>query len=119
MRPVAYTVHPGERGVELVSEHFSFPAFLFAPVWLLVQGAWLGFLAWVVVVAGGIAAGLFLLPGSALPVLTVIGAGLHVGLEAGEIRRDRLARRGRPAIGVVMGETRADAEDRVILRARA
>lgn len=117
MRAVAYTVHPGNAGVELVAERFSFAAFLLPPLWLLSHGALLALVLWAVVVGAGVAAGLFLLPGTALPFLVYLGAALYVGLEAGEIRRRLLAKSGRPAVKVVMAETRDEAEDRVVLGA--
>ncbi|MCF4167516.1 DUF2628 domain-containing protein [Zavarzinia compransoris] len=119
MRAVAYTVHPGNSGAELVAERFSFTAFLFTPVWLLAHGAFLALGIWAGVVMAGIAGAIFLLPGSPLPLFVYLGASLYVGLEAGEVRRRLLARAGRPAVKVVMAETLGEAEDRVVLGARS
>lgn len=119
MRPIAYTVHGPLPEIELVAERFSLAAFLFGPLWLLAHAAWVEAILWLGFVGAGIAAGLFLLPERPLPELTVLAAALFTGFEAGEIRRRVLARQGHPVIGVVTGESRADAEDRVVLKVRS
>ncbi|MFA5121963.1 DUF2628 domain-containing protein [Zavarzinia sp.] len=119
MRPVAYTVHGPAPKLTLVAERFSFPAFLLGSLWLLVQRAWIELALYVVVVVAGFAAGIFLWPGHPVGLLTAVAVHLLTGFEAGEIRRRSLARRDRRAIGVVVGENREDALDRLVLKVRS
>ncbi|MGG5809355.1 DUF2628 domain-containing protein [Falsiroseomonas sp. CW058] len=80
----------------LLREGFSPWAFLFGPFWF----AWNGLWWWAAGLLGLTVAAALLLPeeGSA-----VIGLALHVlaGMEARDALRARLARRGRPMVGVV------------------
>ncbi|PWR20639.1 DUF2628 domain-containing protein [Zavarzinia compransoris] len=119
MRPNAYTVHQGPAGIALVSERFSLFAAVLGPLWLLFRGAFVELAVWVLAVGtAGVVNFHFLADRPLLPV-TVLAAQLLIGFEAGDIRRRALVRRGRPVIGVVTGDTLADAEDSVVLRARA
>lgn len=86
----------------LVPEGFSWAALLFGPFWFLARGLWLPLGGWLVLGA------LVLL----VPAPWRLPAGLFLALMTGWHARDAqrwvLARRGRPATGVVVGR---DAED--------
>jgi hypothetical protein len=90
---------------------FSIPAFVFGPLWLLwnraflAAGAWLGLLA---------VLGLFgRTLGVGLESLWFVNVALSLALafEGSEVLAWSLARRGYCASGVVMGETATEAED--------
>ncbi|RJF89685.1 DUF2628 domain-containing protein [Oleomonas cavernae] len=118
MKPIAYTVHGQGTQPILVAERFSLLACLFAPLWLLFQMAWVDLAAYAVVVAAAVVVQLFLLPDLAVAPAAILAAGLFVGFEAGQIRRRVLARHGMAALGVVCAHDKAEAADRVVLRAR-
>jgi len=118
MKPIAYTVHGQGTQPILVAERFSLVAALFAPLWLLFQMAWIDLAVYVVVVAAAVAVQLFLLPDLAGAPAVILAAGLFVGFEAGQIRCRVLARHGMGALGVVCAHDKAEAADRVVLRAR-
>lgn len=118
MKPIAYTVHgQGARPI-LVAERFSLAATFLAPLWLLVQAAWIELAAYVLLAGAAVAAELFLDTGLAIIAGAVLALHLFVGFEAGEIRRRVLARQGLGALGVVCGHDAAEAADRLVLRAR-
>ncbi len=119
MRPNAYTVHQGPQGIELVSERFSLLAAVAGPLWLLACGAFVELAAYVLVIGAAGVVNFHVLGDWPLLPASVVVAHLLIGFEAGDIRRRALVRRGRPVVGIVTGDTRADAEDRVVLRARA
>jgi len=119
MRPTAYTVHQGPNGIDLVSERFSLLAALTGPLWLLACRGFVELAAYVLAIGAAGAANIYLLPEVALLPASLLVSHLLIGFEAGDIRRRALVRRGRPVIGVVTGDRLADAEDRVVLRARA
>lgn len=77
---------------EMVAERFSWPAFLFAPIWLLANGLWLWFAGWIALVAALAAASLWLGPDAAGSAYLL--AMLLLGFEASNLRRARLERRG-------------------------
>jgi hypothetical protein len=98
----SFTVHlsPGpapHRLPELVPEGFSLLAALLPPVWFLLHRQWLALLAFLVVAALMIV----LLPPAVFAV-AMPAAQLLVGLQAQDIRRWTLARRGRPVAAVVL-----------------
>jgi uncharacterized protein DUF2628 len=117
-----YTVHqpPLEAGAAaaepyrfvFVRDGFSWWAFLLTPLWMLRHRLWL-VLAIYLVVAAALDAGLRAIGAS---LLTLIVAGLLIsllaGLEAGALRRFKLARRHWRNIGVVTGDDLEDAERR-------
>jgi uncharacterized protein DUF2628 len=117
-----YTVHqpPLDAGAAasepyrfvFVRDGFSWWAFLLTPLWMLRHRLWLA-LAIYLVVAAALDAGLRALGAS---LLTLIVASLLIsllaGLEAGTLRRFKLARRHWRNIGVVTGDDLEDAERR-------
>jgi Protein of unknown function (DUF2628) len=117
-----YTVHqpPLEAGAAaaepyrfvFVRDGFSWWAFLLTPLWMLRHRLWLA-LAIYLVVAAALDAGLRAI-GASLPTLVIASLliSLLVGLEAGTLRRFKLARRHWRNIGVVTGDDLEDAERR-------
>jgi len=117
-----YTVHqpPLESGAAaaepyrfvFVRDGFSWWAFLLTPLWMLRHRLWLA-LAVYLLVSVALDAGLRALGAS---VFTLIVASLLIsllaGLEAGTLRRLKLARRHWRYIGVVTGDDVEDAERR-------
>jgi len=117
-----YTVHqpPLESGAVaaepyrfvFVRDGFSWWAFLLTPLWMLRHRLWLA-LAVYLLVAVALDAGLRTLGASVLTlVLTSLLISLLAGLEAGTLRRFKLARRHWRNIGVVTGHDVEDAERR-------
>ena len=117
-----YTVHqpPLEAGAAaaepyrfvFIRDGFSWWAFLLTPLWMLRHRLWLA-LAIYLLVTVALDVGLRALGAS---MLTLVVASLLisvlVGLEAGTLRRFKLARRHWRNIGVVTGDDREDAERR-------
>jgi hypothetical protein len=95
-----------------VRDGFSWPAFLFGPLWMLRHRMWLVLVIYVALMVG-VNAGLRRL---GLPIETVFVVGaliaLLVGIEAGTLRRFKLARRGWSNVGVIVGDDREMAEQR-------
>lgn len=94
----------------LVRDGFSWGAFIFTALWFLVHRLWLAALL-VLLLLAGVAYGLSQLrldPAAALAAQALIG--ILIGLEASSLYRWTLARRGRPAVDVVMAENREAAE---------
>jgi hypothetical protein len=92
-----------------VPEGYSRAAFFLGPFWLAWHRLWLELLAWMVVfLVLTIVGGKFIAPFTTF----VIGVALEIllGLEANNLRRGRLARRGYRLIDVAAGATRDDAE---------
>ncbi|MBU1209922.1 MAG: DUF2628 domain-containing protein [Alphaproteobacteria bacterium] len=125
-RVVAYTVHesakPAPAAVEradgfvFVKDGFNWWAFLFAPLWMLVNRLWLAFLGYVVVAAvlGGI---LFLLDaGMAWTTLVSLALNLIVAFEADSMQRWTLERKGWRMIGTVSGANMRECERRFLER---
>ncbi|MGN6747654.1 MAG: DUF2628 domain-containing protein [Xanthobacteraceae bacterium] len=117
-----YTVHqpPLEAGAAatepyrfiFVRDGFSWWAFLLTPLWMLRHRLWLA-LALYVLVAAALDAGLSALGASAVTlVVASLSISLLAGLEAGTLRRFKLARRHWRNIGVVTGDDLEDAERR-------
>ena len=117
-----YTVHqpPLDSGAAatepyrfvFVRDGFSWLAFLLTPLWLLRHRLWLA-LAIYVLVSAALDVGLRAL-GASVFVLVLAGLliSLLAGLEAGTLRRSKLARRHWRNIGVVTGDDVEDAERR-------
>ena len=117
-----YTVHqpPLDSGAAatepyrfvFVRDGFSWLAFLLTPLWLLRHRLWLA-LAIYVLVSAALDVGLRAL-GASIFVLVLAGLliSLLAGLEAGTLRRSKLARRHWRNIGVVTGDDVEDAERR-------
>lgn len=85
-------------GLLLVPEGFAWGALLFGPLWLLAHRLWIPLLLWL---ALAVLAAL-LLPEMLRPWLALAAHWL-LGLQGQDLRRWALARRGRPAQGVVLG----------------
>jgi hypothetical protein len=89
--------------VALAAERFSWGAFLFGPLWLLVHRLWLWTLVWAAaaLIYGALAT---TLRGAAAGWALFLGAVLLemlLGFEANELYRRSLERSGRPAVAVV------------------
>jgi uncharacterized protein DUF2628 len=117
-----YTVHqpPLEAGAAaaepyrfvFVRDGFSWWAFLLTPLWMLRHRLWLALVIYVLV-AAALDAGLRALGASVLAlVVASLSISLLAGLEAGTLRRFKLARRHWRNIGVVTGDDLEDAERR-------
>jgi hypothetical protein len=95
-----------------VRDGFSWPAFLFGPLWMLRHRMWLALLLYVaLMIAAHVALRRLALPGE---IAFVVGAliALLIGIEAGTLRRFKLARRGWSNVGVIVGDDREMAEQR-------
>jgi hypothetical protein len=117
-----YTVHePPRREADtlahterfvFVRDGFSWPAFLFGPLWMLRHRLWLVLVLYLLVMAG-LVAGLRAVgaaPGAIVAAVEHIS--LLVGIEASTLRRWTLARRGWTTLGVVVGDDIEAAERR-------
>jgi hypothetical protein len=95
-----------------VRDGFSWWAFLLTPLWMLRHRLWLALLIYLLV-AAAVDVGLRAL-GASIFMLVVAGLliSLLVGLEAGTLRRFKLARRHWRNVGVVTGDDLEDAERR-------
>ena len=93
-----------------VKEGFCWPALYITTIWLLWRRMWLVFILYLVAAA----AVLWLAGTMAPPVawLTVLLFGFLVALEANNLRRWTLERRGYRFVGVASGDRRSDAEFR-------
>lgn len=114
-----YTVHyrrrsrDSDRDLVLVKDGFSWPGFLFTPLWALGSGLWLA--AVLIVVAQALVGSLPL--GEAGPGLLTVLLALAVGVFGNEIKRWTLARRGFALAGIA-GGTNAEEAFRNFLLAR-
>jgi hypothetical protein len=98
--------------IVFVRDRFSWGAFLLGPIWLLWRRLWLGLLGYVVVV-GLAAVGLRVAgAGANWRTLAVALIGLLLGLEAANLRRWTLVRRGWRDLGIVIGDDIEAAERR-------
>lgn len=114
-RAVPEHVHALERMV-LVPEKFNIWAFIFGPFWLLANRLWLAFFAWLVFLGLLALAGfLFGLPAVALSFIHY-SVSLLLGLEANDMRRRRLERRGVLQVDVASGRNAEEAERRFLTR---
>ena len=116
-----YTVHEPPRrnddalahteGFAFVRDGFSWPAFLFAPLWMLRYRLWLALIVYLLVVFALGAATRALGGGDWLMAISLL-VSLLVGFEASTLRRYGLARRGWKTLGVVVGDDLEAAERR-------
>jgi hypothetical protein len=118
----AYTVHqpplkadqaapPPER-FAFVRDGFSFWAFLFGPLWMLRHRMWLVLLGYLAVMVL-LQLGLHLVGASQnVRVAVALLVAILVGLEAATLRRFTLKRRRWRELGVVVGDSRDEAERR-------
>jgi hypothetical protein len=117
-----YTVHePPRREADALAhterfvflrDGFSWPAFLFGPLWMLRHRLWLALVAYLI----GVAALVYGMRAiGASPFVMVIAIeifSLLVGIEASTLRRWKLARRDWTSLGVVVGDDLEAAERR-------
>ncbi|QCK85318.1 DUF2628 domain-containing protein [Phreatobacter aquaticus] len=119
-KPIAFTVHlppprPGrdpDTAIQFVADRFHWSAFLLPSVYFLWHFMWLTAFVYILLfaaVAVGLAA-LGLAPMASLGIAVLLS--LLVGLEAPQLRRRSLARRGYMEQAVVVAETQAAAERR-------
>ena len=94
-----------------VKEGFSWPAALFAPLWLLVKRLWLAFVAYVVAVSA-LGLGLPALDAEHWTGFALIAVHVLIGFEADTLRRRKLERRGWRLVGTVTGPNLVDCERR-------
>jgi hypothetical protein len=121
-----YTLHvpadasPGDAGAldraVLIRDGFSWGAFFFSFLWFFAHRLWL---AGLMVLAAAAALGgvlQLLRTGPAATFWALFLFAVLVGLEAGSLRRWTLGRRGRPAVDVVSGRDREEAESKAFGR---
>jgi hypothetical protein len=95
-----------------IKDGFSWLAFLFPVVWLLVKRLWLAFAFYVLAVAA-LAAGTSAAGLSGAPVVALFfGLHLLIGFEANDIHRRALSRRGFTSEGPFLGDDIEQAEVR-------
>lgn len=116
----AYTVyetpHPAADRVDraealvFVKDGFSWGAFLFGPLWMLIHRLWWPLLGYIVIVAGMQLIGLALGQTSVWTTLIALGFNLLLGFEASSLRRWTLERAGWDMVGSATGPTLAASE---------
>lgn len=115
-----YTVHHPARAprqietrceaTEFVKEGFSWPGFLFGPVWLFCRGLWLLLAAYLAVaILFAVAGTLLRLSGNAEFIAWLVFH-LLIGFEGNNLVRWTLRRRGLADLGVVIAESQIEAE---------
>jgi hypothetical protein len=109
-----YTAHrspnaPREHAL-FVKDGFSWPAFLFPVIWLIIKRLWLAFAIYILAVAviSATASATDLSGGSVFVIL--LGLNLILGFEANWLNRRALARRGFAEEGPFVGEDLDEAE---------
>lgn len=111
----------GERGeidpmaVAFVKEGFSWPAFFFAEIWLIVSRMWLVLVLYIVAFAALVLIGAWI--GSAFAGPAILLGHFLFALEGNELKRWTLARRGFQVIDIVEGRHEEEAEVRFFQRA--
>ncbi|MCC2111441.1 MAG: DUF2628 domain-containing protein [Hyphomicrobiales bacterium] len=105
----AVSAEPAEQLI-FVKEGFCWPALLIPPLWLISRRMWLVLVGWLAVAALILAGYEYL--GKALPGTVDLLFWLLFALEANELRRWTLARRGWRFLGVAAGRNRDEAEMR-------
>jgi hypothetical protein len=110
LSPPAGSAGPDPDRFVFVKEGFCWPALAITAIWLLWRRMWLVFVLYLVAAA----AVLSLAGNMVLPVawLTLLLFGFLVALEANNLRRWTLERRGYRFVGVASGDSRSDAEFR-------
>lgn len=119
-----YTVHapPGDltRTIEtadeliLVKESFSFFAFAFPPLWMIVKRTWIPLLIYLAVVAAIQSIVMALELGSEFRNVSIFLLSLWFGFEANTIRRWSLNRKGWMMLSVVTGRNEEECEQKVM-----
>ena len=94
-----------------VRDGFSWPAFLFAPLWMLRYRLWLALIVYLIIVFALGASTRVLGDGDWL-LATSLLVSLLVGFESSSLRRYGLARRGWKTLGIVVGDDLEAAERR-------
>jgi len=98
--------------VVFLRDKFSWPALLFGPFWLIWQGLWLALLLWVVLFFA-IAVGVVALELNDNLMLAAIAIpSLLIAMDATELRRRKLLRKGMRDAGVVVADNIEVAERR-------
>lgn len=109
-RARAGSVEPEPDRFVFVKEGFCWPAFCVTIPWMIWHGMWLVLIAYVLAVAA-----VFALAGRAPPPVAwtmLVLFGVLVGLEANNLRRWTLERRGHSFLGVAVGDRKSEAEYR-------
>lgn len=101
---------PAAEKLVSVKEGFHFFAFVFPLPWLLLHRLWLWSLLFFIATLSLIAAAKFLGVSQFFATLVIIFLNLFIGLEAGELRVQKLARRGYRQVGIIAAKTREEAE---------
>jgi hypothetical protein len=122
-----YTIHApfgpavlaGLESARAARTGFSFAAFLFGPLWLLVRGLWVALVGYAVLAA--LLVGLVryggLWPGSAVALIAL--AELYLGVEGRALAAVARARAGRPLVDVIYARSALEAEKLYFERALA
>ena len=114
MRIFTAYLAPG-RAPRLIREGFSLGAFLFGPVWLFAQRAWVaGIIALAVLIGLGVVASV--LNGSNLPLILLLGYAALLGWNGRDLCRWSLARQGYEESHVLAGRDSDAAYARLITR---
>ncbi len=95
-----------------VKEGFCWPALVIPPLWLVYRRLWLVLLGWLMVIAAILAGYEYL--GRLIPGLVELLFGFLFALEANELRRWTLTRRGWRFLGIAAGRNRGEAEHRFL-----
>ena len=119
---IIYTVHePGHPAqgiearadtIEFVKEGFTIWGFLFGPLWLLYNRAWLAFILTLILMAGVAAVLVQLELKDQAPAIVDILVSLIIGFEGNNILRWSLQRKGYALLGSVAGRNRLECERR-------
>ncbi len=108
--PASAGQRPEPEKIVFLRDDFSWPAFLFGPLWLLWKRAYLAALLWTLLLACvSFAAWKLRLPSDATPYLG-LALGVWLGFEGGRFVAWALARRGYSESDVVIGENAEEAE---------
>jgi hypothetical protein len=108
--PDAGSAGPDRDRFVFIKEGFSWPAFFFTSIWLLIRRMWLVFLLYVLAAAAVVFVSAKISPVVIWPIVMLFG--FLVALEANNLRRWTLERRGYRFIGVAIGHRLAEAEFR-------
>lgn len=103
-----------EPDIVLVKEGFSWPAFMFGPLWFLWHRLWLallGYLAANIVLAGALA---LFGANPAQQLLAGVAFALLVGWHGNDLRRWTLLRRGYRLVELVVARDEGEAEKRTL-----
>ena len=99
-------------GFVFLRDRFSWPAFLVPSLWMLRHRLWLALAGYVLAGAGLVLVLRFAGLPTGAAALVVLLLSLLIGIEAGNLRRLALARRGYAQLGVVVADDLESAERR-------